>query len=237
MKFLKMFLALIGLALLFIFVRDNTEKIVVEFWDYATPEIELFLILIITFVLGMIVASFGSTLKIMQLKRQLKTARSGVSESSKESQKGKNKKEKRDKYKKPQTKPLDTNVSSASETSSSSAGSYTTPGAAVAAGAAYTTGAATDSTPDSAPGSTTASAPDADGSITTVSDAQFVEEQEEEARLAADAADEVLSSTSEPSEDEKTSLETEEPTVVQNTSADVITLPADEVTPAEEDKK
>ncbi len=237
MKFLKMFLALIGLALLFIFVRDNTEKIVVEFWDYATPEIELFLILIITFVLGMIVASFGSTLKIMQLKRQLKTARSGVSESSKESQKGKNKKEKRDKYKKPQTEPLDTNVSSASETSSSSAGSYTTPGAAVAAGAAYTTGAATDSTPDSAPGSTTASAPDADGSITTVSDAQFVEEQEEEARLAADAADEVLSSTSDPSEDEKTSLETEEPTVVQNTSADVITLPADEVTPAEEDKK
>ncbi|MDY0291552.1 MAG: lipopolysaccharide assembly protein LapA domain-containing protein [Desulfuromonadaceae bacterium] len=229
MKFLKMFLALIGLALLFIFVRDNTEKIVVEFWNYATPEIELFLILIITFVLGMIVASFGSTLKIMQLKRQLKNARSGVSESSKENKKGKNKK---DKYKKPQTEPLDTNTSSTSETSSSSAGSYTASSAAAgAAGAAYTTGAATDSATDS----TTASAPDSGGSTTTVSDAQFVEGQEEEASLAAD---EVLSSASDPSEDEKTSINPEKPTVVHNnTSADVIALPADEITPADEDKK
>jgi len=69
-----MFLALVGLAVLFIFVRDNTEPVTVEFWGYATPEIELFLLLIITFVLGMIAASFGSTLKIIQLKRQLKNA-------------------------------------------------------------------------------------------------------------------------------------------------------------------
>lgn len=74
MKFVKMFLALVGLAVLFVFVRDNTATVVVEFWEYATPEIELFLVLIITFVLGMIVASFGSTLKIMKLKRQLKNA-------------------------------------------------------------------------------------------------------------------------------------------------------------------
>ncbi len=95
MKFVKMFLALIGLAVLFVFVRDNTEPVTVEFWGYATPEIELFLVLIITFVLGMIAASFGSTMKIIKLKRQLKSA-GGVEGASKKEvpkkEKGKNKK-------------------------------------------------------------------------------------------------------------------------------------------------
>ena len=94
MKFVKMFLALVGLAVLFVFVRDNTGKVVVKFWDYATPEIELFLVLIITFVLGMIAASFGSTLKIMQLKRQLKNAGTPESVQKKNAKKPAKKKEK-----------------------------------------------------------------------------------------------------------------------------------------------
>ncbi|MGC9518856.1 MAG: LapA family protein [Desulfuromonadaceae bacterium] len=89
MKFVKMFLALVGLAVLFVFVRDNPGKVEVVFWKYKTPEIELFLILIITFVLGMIVASFGSTLKILQLKRQLKNAGTAAPERVKESRKAK----------------------------------------------------------------------------------------------------------------------------------------------------
>ncbi|MFA5701081.1 MAG: LapA family protein [Desulfuromonas sp.] len=95
MKFIKMFLALVGLAVLFVFVRDNAEPVTVKFWGYATPEIELFLILIITFVLGMLTTSFGSTLKIIQLKRQLKNAGSGDGVGRKEvekKEKGKDKK-------------------------------------------------------------------------------------------------------------------------------------------------
>ncbi len=95
MKFVKMFLALVGLAVLYVFVRDNTGKVTVEFWDYATPEIELFLILIITFVLGMIAASFGSTLKIMQLKRQLRSAGSADGVNKKEVQKKEKSKDKK----------------------------------------------------------------------------------------------------------------------------------------------
>ena len=90
-----MFLALVGLAVLFVFVRDNTVKVTVKFWDYATPEIELFLILIVTFVLGMLAASFSSTLKIIQLKRQLKNAGGVAGTGKKEVEKKKKGKDKK----------------------------------------------------------------------------------------------------------------------------------------------
>ena len=139
MKFVKMFLALVGLAVLFVFVRDNTGKIVVKFWDYATPEIEIFLVLIITFVLGMIVASFASTLKIIKLKRQLKHADTSTAERTQESKKDKKSKHKKDD---PEKAP------------SGSAGGYAATGAAAtgaaATGAAYTSGSTTASTAEAA---------------------------------------------------------------------------------------
>jgi uncharacterized integral membrane protein len=127
MKFVKMFLALVGLAVLFVFVRDNTGKIVVKFWEYSTPEIEIFLVLIITFVLGMIVASFGSTLKIVKLKHQLKNAGTGSAEQTKES-----KKDKKSKHKKNATTEEESGASNNS-------GANYAPTGATAAGTAYAT--------------------------------------------------------------------------------------------------
>jgi len=72
MKFVKLFMALVGLALVFIFCKDNDTKVVIRFLDYQSPEIYLFLLIMTTFVLGMIAASFANTIKIIQLKRQLK---------------------------------------------------------------------------------------------------------------------------------------------------------------------
>lgn len=72
MKLVKIFFALVALALVFIFCTENDSKVVVKFLDYTTPEIYLFLLLMTTFVLGMITASFANTVKIMQLKRQLR---------------------------------------------------------------------------------------------------------------------------------------------------------------------
>ncbi|MBN2644758.1 MAG: DUF1049 domain-containing protein [Desulfuromonadaceae bacterium] len=72
MKFIKMLAALLGLAVVFKFVMDNPEKVTVQFYKYISPEIPLFLLLITTFVLGMVFASFASTLKILQLKKQLR---------------------------------------------------------------------------------------------------------------------------------------------------------------------
>ncbi|MFN2257705.1 MAG: lipopolysaccharide assembly LapA domain-containing protein [Desulfuromonadaceae bacterium] len=138
MKFVKMFLALVGLAVLFVFVRDNPDKVTVEFWTYKTPEIELFLVLIITFVLGMIVASFGSTLKIIKLKRQLKHAGTGSAEQAKESRK-----DKKNKQKKNETDEVEPS------TPSSSAGNYAATGS-TAAGTAYTPDSTTTPTTETA---------------------------------------------------------------------------------------
>lgn len=74
MKFVKMLLALVGLALVFKFSLDNPLPVTVKFHTYLTPEIPLFLLLVSTFILGMIAASFASSLKILQLKRQLRQA-------------------------------------------------------------------------------------------------------------------------------------------------------------------
>jgi uncharacterized integral membrane protein len=205
MKFVKMFLALVGLAALFVFVRDNTGKIVVKFWDYATPEIELFLVLIITFALGMIAASFGSTLKIFQLKRQLKNAGSGATKPG-----GENKKEKKEKDKKKDSKKKD------SDSGSTSAGSYT---AAGAAGSAYANSSTTQPTQeDTQPGVTQASL--------------NAQADDQEDTLLADAAlDENKSST--------TSQVLEEEEIKKGSASvdDVISLPADNISSEEEDKK
>nr|WP_320051040.1 lipopolysaccharide assembly protein LapA domain-containing protein [uncultured Desulfuromonas sp.] len=85
MKFVKLFLALVGLALVFIFCKDNDTKVVIRFLDYQTPEIYLFLMIITTFVLGMISASFANTIKIMQLKRQLRQLQPEGTDDEKES--------------------------------------------------------------------------------------------------------------------------------------------------------
>ncbi|MEA3465021.1 MAG: LapA family protein [Thermodesulfobacteriota bacterium] len=73
MKFVKILFALLGLAVIFKFSMDNPLPVDVTFHEYVTPKIPLFLLLITTFVLGMIAASLGSTLKMIQLKRQIKS--------------------------------------------------------------------------------------------------------------------------------------------------------------------
>lgn len=212
MKFVKMFLALVGLAVLFVFVRDNTGKIVVKFWDYATPEIEIFLILIITFVLGMIVASFGSTLKIMKLKRQIKHAGDSPAEQAKESKKDKKSKHKKD--------DADKSGSATSKTSASSSGStegYAATGAA-ATGASYTSGPETASTPDATSADAASSNPLA------------VEEQDDE--IVADAGVEEDNASAPEiieAEDNDSDVKTE--------ADDAIPLPADESKNEEWDRK
>lgn len=212
MKFVKMFLALVGLAVLFVFVRDNTGKIVVKFWDYTTPEIEIFLLLIITFVLGMIVASFGSTLKIMKLKRQLKHAGASPAEQPKESKKDKKRKHKKDDAEK--------EVSATSNTSASSSGSaegYAASGAA-ATGAVYTSG------------SDTASTPNATSSDAGPSNPLAVEEQKDE--TVADAGVEEDNASAPEiieAEDNDSDVKTE--------TDEAIPLPADESKTEEGDRK
>ena len=72
MKIVKIFAALVGLTFVFLFCSSNDVKVTLKFLEYSTPETYLFLYVLSAFVLGMIAASFGSTLRIMQLKRQLK---------------------------------------------------------------------------------------------------------------------------------------------------------------------
>ena len=91
MKFVKLFLALVGLALVFIFCKDNDTKVVISFLDYQSPDIYLFLLIMTTFVLGMIAASFANTIKIIQLKRQLKQLQPDGAEQAKETKADKKK--------------------------------------------------------------------------------------------------------------------------------------------------
>jgi len=211
MKFVKMFLALVGLAVLFVFVRDNTGKIVVKFWEYATPEIEIFLVLIITFVLGMIVASFGSTLKIIKLKRQLKNAGASSAERTKES-----KKDKKNKHKKDETEKAPSDVPSTSAAPSGSAGGYAATAATVAE-TAYTTGSTTGSTAEAASTDAGSSAP--------------VDAKKQDDEVLTDPGVEEDS----PFAPETTGVE-EGDSGEHKPTEDVISLPADE-TPAEEDRK
>lgn len=105
MKFVKLFLALVGLALVFIFCKDNDTKVVISFLDYQSPEIYLFLLIMTTFVLGMIAASFANTIKIIQLKRQLKQLQPESVEQEKQSKPEKKKDRKARKQEK-ETKPV-----------------------------------------------------------------------------------------------------------------------------------
>lgn len=211
MKFVKMFLALVGLAVLFVFVRDNTGKIVVKFWEYATPEIEIFLVLIITFVLGMIVASFGSTLKIIKLKRQLKNAGTSSAERTKES-----KKDKKSKHKKDETEKAPSDVSSTSAAPSGSAVGYAATAATVAEDA-YTTSATAGSTVETASTDAGSSAP--------------VDAKKQDEEVLADPGEEE-DNTFAPGATGTEERDSDEPKPTE----EVISLPADETT-AEEDRK
>ena len=71
MKFVKIIFALVGLTFVFVFCSSNETKVSLNFLEYSTPETYLFLYVLSAFVLGMIAASFCSTIKIFQLKRQL----------------------------------------------------------------------------------------------------------------------------------------------------------------------
>jgi len=94
MKFVKILFALIAVAVLFKFNLDNKELANVVLYHYTSPQVPIGLLLMTTLVLGMIAASFASTLKIMQLKRQInKLQPDGVVAPEKE--KKKNKKEKK----------------------------------------------------------------------------------------------------------------------------------------------
>jgi uncharacterized integral membrane protein len=204
MKFVKMFLALVGLAVLFVFVRDNPGKVVVKFWDYSTPEIELFLILIITFVLGMIVASFGSTLKIIQLKRQLKNAGAAASERVKESRKAK-------KSKSGQEEKAATYQGS-SDTSGGTSG-------AVAAGTGAASGTYTSNSSNSVHSEK--------GFAGSAPAHEFAQDTDSEGSKAASATQESSAVRESAASDESET----------KTSDEVISLPADAPTTAEEDKK
>ncbi len=97
MKFVKILFALIIVAVLFKFNLDNPESTSVVIYHYTSPAIPVGLLLMTTLVLGMIAASFGSTIKIMQLKRQLNKLQpdTGVTaEPKKKSKKEKKKEEK-----------------------------------------------------------------------------------------------------------------------------------------------
>lgn len=94
MKFVKIIFALLLVAVLFKFNLDNKESVSVILYHYATPLIPLGLLLMTTFVLGMIAASFGSTLKIIQLKRQINKLQPVSGEDSTPKKKKKDKKNK-----------------------------------------------------------------------------------------------------------------------------------------------
>ncbi|MCD6526787.1 MAG: DUF1049 domain-containing protein [Desulfuromonas sp.] len=96
MKLVKILLALVGLVLVFIFCSGNDTKVVLNFLDYSSPEIYLFLLLLTTFVLGMITASFATTIKMMQLKRQIRQLQPDTAEDvTPENKKDKKKKKKK----------------------------------------------------------------------------------------------------------------------------------------------
>lgn len=100
MKIVKIFAALVGLTLVFIFCSSNDTKVTLKFLEYSTPETYLFLYVLSAFVLGMISASFASTVKIMQLKRQLNKLQPEVSGAAVKETRSTDKKAKKEKKKK-----------------------------------------------------------------------------------------------------------------------------------------
>ncbi|MBW2186405.1 MAG: DUF1049 domain-containing protein [Deltaproteobacteria bacterium] len=96
MKFVKIIFALLLVAVLFKFNLDNKESVSVVLYHYTSPLIPAGLLLMTTFVLGMIAASFGSTLKIVQLKRQISKLQPVSDQDSTSKKKKKDKKKKGD---------------------------------------------------------------------------------------------------------------------------------------------
>lgn len=112
MKFVKIIFALLVVAALFKFNLDNKESVSVIFYEYTTPLIPAGLLLMTTFVLGMIAASFASTLKIVQLKRQIsKLQPESSSQNDSEKKRKKEKKKKTEVQEKPADVPQENTVS------------------------------------------------------------------------------------------------------------------------------
>jgi len=108
MKFVKIIFALLLVAVLFKFNLDNKESVSVVLYEYTTPLIPAGLLLMTTFVLGMIAASFGSTLRIVQLKRQINKLQPESEQDSPVKKKKKEKKKKVDVVEEPVSEPQPT---------------------------------------------------------------------------------------------------------------------------------
>lgn len=71
MKILRYTLALIILVVLFIFSVYNAQLVRLSLFNYQTPQLPLFLVLIFAFCLGLLLAGLFHTLKGAQLRRQV----------------------------------------------------------------------------------------------------------------------------------------------------------------------
>jgi uncharacterized integral membrane protein len=71
MKTLRYALALIILIVLFIFSAYNAQLVRLSFFEYQTPQLPLFLVLIFVFFLGLLLAGLFNTLRVSQLRRQI----------------------------------------------------------------------------------------------------------------------------------------------------------------------
>ena len=71
MKTLRYAIALIILIVLFIFSVYNAQLVRLSLFDYQTPQLPLFLVLIFSFFLGLLLAGLFNTLKVAQLRRQI----------------------------------------------------------------------------------------------------------------------------------------------------------------------
>lgn len=78
MKGLRIFLALLILVVLFIFSASNAQPVQVFFWDYRTAPLPLFLVLILLFVLGFVLAALFGAFRASRLRRQISQLRREV---------------------------------------------------------------------------------------------------------------------------------------------------------------
>jgi len=71
MKYVKIFLALVILVVMFIFGINNAQTVQVIFFSYHSPPLPLFLILLFSFALGFVMAALVCAIRFGQLHRQI----------------------------------------------------------------------------------------------------------------------------------------------------------------------
>lgn len=71
MKVARLVIAAVVVIVLLVFSLYNAQLVRLAIFDYQTPQLPLFLVLIIAFVLGFAVAASWSALRIAQLRRQI----------------------------------------------------------------------------------------------------------------------------------------------------------------------